>query len=354
MGVFLGPMLTAPLVLATTEIILAKLSDSARVFAFDIDPSAIAVGRELEKRDSRFHIFHRPYTDMGKVLQGEDIHGILFDPGISQLQAESLDRGFSSLNWKDWEDGPMDMRMNSGAGETAAEWLQRTSVEELAWVFNPCGPDFSGRMAERIAQAIMDDQAANGPFTSIARFAEVVGRTVSSCTQDPFAQPYGFNDHPARFCLRKIRSYLNQESEQFASALPQAFGLLVPGGRCVAKAWTNWEDSADTVMQFVIDHQEPDEDTVAKIKKKRRLRELYPLLGTDLDYSVLLVESPIKATGERETNMPHKGRFFVLEKGPRRVKHIKAKARLERSRFKQPPTPMFVGASPEDAPDDKP
>merc|ERR1719223_1158994 len=92
------------------EHILSRLSDSARLFAFDIDPESVALGQELESRDSRFHIFHRPYTDMGKLLQGEKVHGIVCDVGISALQNEK-DCGLACMNL-DTEDGPLDLRLN--------------------------------------------------------------------------------------------------------------------------------------------------------------------------------------------------------------------------------------------------
>jgi len=330
-----------------TEFILARLSDSARVFAFDIDPAAIELGQELEQRDSRFHIFHRPYADIGKVLQGEDIHGIIFDIGTSSPQIENKDRGFSCQNLAA-EDGPLDLRMNSGAGESAAEWLQTTSVEELAWVLHHYGPDKgTSLVAERVAQAIMDEQAANGPFTLMGRFAEVIGRTTVP-VWERFEHPYNGKEHPARGFLEAICVYLNQEREQYLSALPQVFDLLVPGGRYLANVFRNWE--AEALLEFAFHHQEPDEDSVAKIKK-RRLRELYPLLGTDLNYSVRLLGLP-RATNI-EINIDQRARtgaFFIMEKGSRHVKLIKAKARLERSRFKQPPSPMVRGAASDDKP----
>jgi len=338
-----------------SEQILARLSDSARVFAFDVDPSAIALGRQLEKRDSRFRIFHRPFSDMGKVLHGEDIHGVVFDIGVSNPQVDNKERGFSLQNLA-VEDGPLDLRMNSGAGESASQWLQKTTVEELAWVLYHHGPSGGqSLLAERIAQAIMDEQAANGPFNLMGRFAEVIGRTLFLLTQArTFEHPSSGIDHPARLYLQAIRLYLNQEREQLCAGLPEAFGLLVPGGRCLVNAFKKME--SDEVNEFVINHQEPDEETLARIKSKRRLRELYPLLGSDLDYTVRLLGAPVKASGYEvnRNRRARSGSIFVMEKGPRHIKRIKAKPRLERSRFKQPPPRVIIGASPEDSSEDQP
>jgi len=338
-----------------SEQILARLSDSARLFAFDVDPTAIALGRQLENKDSRFHIFHRPFAEMGKALHGEDIHGIVLDIGISSPQLDNKERGFSLQNLA-VRDGPLDLRMNADAGESAPQWLQKTSVEELAWVLYHYGPnECNSLLAERVAQAIMDDQAANGPFTLMGRFAEVIGRTLFHLTQDnTFEHPVSGIDHPAKLFLQAIRLYLNQEIEQLVSGLPQAFDLLVPGGRCLANAFKKME--SDAIQEFVINHQEPAEDTLARIKGKRRLRELYPLLGTDLNYTVLLLGAPVKASGYEvnKNRRARSGSLSVMEKGPRRMRRIKAKPRLERSRFKQPPPRVIIGASTEDASDINP
>lgn len=336
-----------------SEQILAKLGDSARLFAFDIDPTAVALGRQLEKRDSRFRIFHKPFADIGKVLHGEEIHGIIFDIGISNPQIDNRDRGFSLQNLKE-VDGPMDLRMNPGAGKPAWQWLQEASVQELAWVLRQYGPRGDGNLlSERIAQAIMDDQAANGPFTSMRRVAEVIGRAVllNVREEDVFEHPYSGLEHPARLFLHAIRLHLNQEQVQIAAALPEAFGLLVPGGRCLANAFKRLE--SDAIVEFALSHQEPDEKTVARIKSKRRLRELYPLLGTDLDFTVLLLGTPVKASGYEinRNKRARTGSVFIMERGIRSLQRIKAKPRLQRSRFKQPPPRVIVGASPEDASD---
>lgn len=338
-----------------SEQILARVSDSARVFAFDVDPTAIELGRQLEKRDSRFRIFHRPFADMGKVLHGEDIHGIVFDIGVSSPQVDNKDRGFNLQNLAT-RDGPLDLRMNSGTGESATQWLQKTSVEELAWVLYHYGPDGGNRLvAERIAQAIMDEQAANGPFDLMGRFAEVIGHTLFLLIQNKtFEHPPIGADHPAKLFVQALRMYLNQEKQQLLTALPVAFDLLVPGGRCLANSFKKME--SDAINNFVMEHQEPDEDTHARIKSKRRLRELYPLLGTDVDYTVLLLGSPLKASGYEvnKNRRARSGSIFVMEKGPRRIERIKAKPRLERSRFKQPPPRVIIGASHEDVLNDKP
>jgi len=240
-------------------------------------------------------------------------------------------------------DRPVDLRMNPSAGVPASEWIAGASVEELAWVLYTYGADCEDPvLAERTAQAIIDEQTRRGrPFTSMRDFADVVMR--SRAKIDGFEDThtmYG-KDHPARLTLQALRLYVNQELEELRSAMEGAFELLVPGGRCVACTFKRKE--MDVVRKFVIEHEEPDEETVSRIKEPRRLRELYPLLGTDLEYSVQLLGRPLQPASAEVSNnkRARSGYMYAMGKAPRTMKKVRRKPRLEKNRLKEPSAPIL-------------
>merc|ERR550532_1953209 len=149
--------------------ILNELDQHGRLVAFDVDPSAVAVGRKLERQDPRFRIVHRPFADVLEELAGQLVHGVLLDLGVSSPQLDERRRGFSVT-----EDGPLDLRMNPTQGISAAEWLRDTTVEELAWVIHAYGEDEDRILSERIAEAILGRQRYAGPVTSTRRLADIV------------------------------------------------------------------------------------------------------------------------------------------------------------------------------------
>jgi len=333
--------------------ILARLSGNGRLFAFEIDPDAVEIGRALEREDSRFQIVHRPYGDISTALQGVELDGAVMDIGVSSPQLDEWDRGFSLQSLESAE-RPFDLRMNPDSGIPASEWLQGVSVEELAHVFDTYGPEGEFPLvSERIAQAIMDDQKANGPFTSMNRFADVVmkAKGLRGENEDEDMEHPSFGaDHPAKLWVQALRLHLNQELEQLAVGLGEVMKLIKQGGRVVVATFKRSE--ADVIRRFLLEHEDPDPEIVARIKSKRRLVELYPLVGTDLDYSVkLLGGKPIRASNAEisRNRRARSSSLFILEKAPRLSKQVKARPRLLRNRFKEPKvgTPVLVH-TPED------
>ena len=135
-----------------SRLILERLGPGGRLLGFDKDPQAIATGQALAAEDGRFVIVQRSFAELGDEVhvQGLDgkVDGVLLDLGVSSPQLDDPERGFSFLN-----DGPLDMRMNPGAGLSAAEWIASADEEEIARVFFEYGEErFSRRMARAIVQ----------------------------------------------------------------------------------------------------------------------------------------------------------------------------------------------------------
>lgn len=323
--------------------ILSRLSQNAQLLAMDIDPTCKGLGRVLEKEDSRFRFLQRPYAELPEALEelgseaiSQQPQGIVFDVGICSVQVDDRSRGFSLQNLDKYPETRMDLRMNSKTGLSAAEWLQEATVEEVAWVLREYGPDYQDSIhAERLAQVIVDDQEENGPFESMSRFAELIGRSLS-VGDEPFQHTYAGRAHPARLTLQAFRLFLNCEIEQLQEGMGRAFEVLAMNGRCVITTFKRKE--AMVVEHFVCQMEDPDPETVARISKKRRLVELYPLAGTDLDYAVRLLANPLKAAyGEVQQNIrARSGSMYILEKVPRTCPRVKVKPRKLQNRFKQP------------------
>lgn len=203
--------------------ILRCLNEQGRLIAFDKDPEAIDVGRALSAEDERFQIVHGSFASMAELsLAGVD--GVLLDLGVSSPQLDVAQRGFSFLN-----DGPLDMRMNNAAGQSAAQWVARANEAELTRVFREFGEE---RFAKRIARAIVkrrDTQA----ITTTAQFAKIVSE----------AHPrWEKGKHPATRVFQAVRIFINAELDDLQQGLDAALNKLVVGGRLVVISFHSLED----------------------------------------------------------------------------------------------------------------
>lgn len=263
-----------------TSEILKRLPNGSRLVAFDVDPYAIQVGRELEKKDSRFKIVHRPFGDIGDELAGVELAGVLIDIGFSSPQVDQGHRGMSVV-----DDGPLDLRMNPSAGVPISRWLETATPEELAWVIREWGEDDDPIMPLRIAEAVLARQKGDGPFRSTLDIAEVIRQV-----------KHGMDDrgqHPAKLTFQALRVFINHEMSQLPRFMEGALPLLKPGARCVVITFKRPE--ASLVKKFVREHEEPTL-MLSKVLSPERLAELYPLLQTSLGYAVRNACSPIVPT----------------------------------------------------------
>lgn len=208
--------------------LLARLGAAGRLIALDRDPEAVAVGRALMDADPRFVIVQSRFGALREALAGLGCHGnlsgILLDIGVSSPQLDTPERGFSFS-----ADGPLDMRMDPGQGESAAQWLARAGEDEIAALLREDGEE---RFARRIARAIVAARVQS-PLDTTARLAELVARAVP--TREP-------GKHPATRAFQALRIRVNDELNELRHALEQAVELLATGGRLAVISFHSLED----------------------------------------------------------------------------------------------------------------
>lgn len=210
--------------------ILAKLSSKGRLIGVDKDPEAVAVGRALEQEDGRFQIVHGSFADVKEfeqlqpVLAGGGLTGVLVDLGVSSPQLDVAERGFSFMN-----DGPLDMRMNTEAGMTAAEWINTAAAEEIAQVLWEYGEE---RWSRHMAKAVVERRAVK-PFTRTHDFAEVIKAA---------NRKWEKGKHPATRAFQAVRIFINKELDDLRQLLDDSIGLLAPRGRLVVISFHSLED----------------------------------------------------------------------------------------------------------------
>ena len=212
-----------------SRLILERLGESGRLIAFDRDPTAFSVGQALEAEDPRFRIVHSSFSRIQEVLRQLDVDrvdGILLDLGVSSPQLEEADRGFSFRM-----DGPLDMRMDTSQGQTAADWLASASQAHLEEVIKNYGEE---RFAKQVARAIVAARSQQ-PVTTTHQLATIVGTAVRSRKRED-------KQNPATRTFQAIRIYINQELEKLSLVLPQCVEVLKPGGRLVAISFHSLED----------------------------------------------------------------------------------------------------------------
>lgn len=215
--------------------ILDRLSPEGRLLVVDKDPEAIAVARVLQAADTRVEIHHGSFADLTQVVAAKfgaaQVHGVLLDLGVSSPQLDDAARGFSFL-----KDGPLDMRMNTSQGQSAAEWLQTAPEEEIADVMFQYGEErFSRRMARAIVKA-----RAEAPLTSTLQLAEIITEANPAWEK---------HKHPATRAFQGIRIFINSELQDLQRALELMLELLVAGGRMVIISFHSLEDRI--VKQFM-------------------------------------------------------------------------------------------------------
>lgn len=205
--------------------ILAKLGPNGRLLALDSDPAAVAVGNAMN--DARFRMIHAPFSEVDTAVRAsgvERVDGVLFDLGVSSPQLDEAERGFSFRF-----DAPLDMRMDTSRGMTAAEWLNQAPEEEIARVVRDYGEE---RFARQVARAITQARAV-APLTRTRQLAQVVAGAVRTRER---------GQDPATRTFQAVRIFVNRELEEIEQALPRAAALLKTGGRLVVISFHSLED----------------------------------------------------------------------------------------------------------------
>ncbi len=219
--------------------ILSELNEKGRVVALDRDPQAIAAGAAID--DSRFMLVHRAFGELAEAASEAGVggvDGVLFDVGVSSPQIDDGERGFSFRY-----DAPLDMRMDTTQGETAAEWLARAEIRDITEVIRNYGEErFAFQIAKKVVAARLEQ-----PIVTTGQFAALVREAVR--TREP-------GQDPATRSFQALRIHINQELRQLEVALPQALGLLKPGGRLVVISFHSLEDRI--VKNFMRDQSTAD------------------------------------------------------------------------------------------------
>jgi 16S rRNA (cytosine1402-N4)-methyltransferase len=207
--------------------VLARLGTEGRLLGVDKDPAAVDVARDLAQGEERFEFYHGSFAQLPHQLRRmgiEAVDGILLDLGVSSPQLEEAGRGFSFSH-----DGPLDMRMDTSSGETAAQWLSHAQVEEIAGVLKDYGEE---RFAKRIARAIIEARSEQ-PIVTTGRLAQVVSE----------ANPrWERHKHPATRAFQAIRIRVNRELDDLQALLDCSLDLLRVGGRLVVISFHSLED----------------------------------------------------------------------------------------------------------------
>jgi len=213
-----------------SRLLLQRLNERGRLVALDRDPQAIAAATSGATRvdDPRFSIHHTRFGDMAAVLAGAgvgQIDGLLLDLGVSSPQIDTPERGFSFRF-----DGPLDMRMDTTRGESAADYLARADQRHIAEVIRDYGEE---RFAVSIAKALVARRESGAPVRTTRELSEVVAGAVKT-------REAGQN--PATRTFQALRIYVNAELEELEQALTASLALLAPGGRLAVISFHSLED----------------------------------------------------------------------------------------------------------------
>jgi len=242
--------------------ILERLSPQGRLIAFDRDPAAIAsaAADAALAADPRFTIEHTAFSAMAATLAARGIvqvSGVLLDLGVSSPQIDDPERGFSFRF-----DGPLDMRMDTTRGESAAEFLARADERHIAEVIRDYGEE---RFALQVAKALVARRESGRPVRTTGELADLVAGAVRT-------REAGQN--PATRTFQALRIFVNAELEELEQALNAALALLAPGGRLVVISFHSLEDRI--VKTFIARESKSEFDRRAPFAAPRphRLRAL--------------------------------------------------------------------------------
>ena len=199
------------------------------VIGLDRDTDALAIARErLAPFGERARFVHTVYDGIAEAVRAEgfdEVHGVLFDLGVSSLQLDRAERGFAYS-----KDAPLDMRMDSTRGRTAADVIAEASEEELRRLFYEYGEE---KLAPRYARAIVQARA-DTPITRSGELVAIITKATPVAVQR--------QGHPAKRVFQALRIEVNEELTVLQRAIPAALETIAVGGRMVVLAYQSLED----------------------------------------------------------------------------------------------------------------
>jgi 16S rRNA (cytosine1402-N4)-methyltransferase len=213
-----------------SRLLLSRLSSKGRLVAIDRDVQAIEAATTGATRvsDPRFSIHHTSFAHMVALLSSlglSKVDGVLLDLGVSSPQIDDPERGFSFRF-----DGPLDMRMDTTRGESAADFLARADVRQMTEVIRDYGEE---RFAVQVAKALVARRESGNPVRTTGELSELVARAVKT-------REAGQN--PATRTFQALRIFVNAELEELEQGLKASLDVLVPGGRLVVISFHSLED----------------------------------------------------------------------------------------------------------------
>ena len=265
--------------------ILSLLSPEGRLTAVDKDPAAESSAQSLVS-DPRFHFVPGSFADVAGQMGDSALDGILLDLGVSSPQLDDADRGFGFNG-----DGPLDMRMDTRHGMTAAEWVASAAEQDIADVIKTYGEE---RFARRMASAIVKARV-EAPITRTRQLASIIAEA------NPKWEP---NKHPATRAFQAIRIFINRELEDLEFALAGMVDKLAVGGRLVVISFHSLEDRI--VKRFM-------RDQARGIQLPRHV----PVVDSDAGKTLTLIGKAIKPSDQEVARNP-RSRSAVMRIAERR------------------------------------
>ena len=210
-----------------SEEILKRIGETGALYGIDRDEAAIAAATERLKGYAGFHAVHGNFHDIKELLPGVSLHGGLLDLGVSSYQLDTPGRGFSYH-----EDAPLDMRMDTSRGMTAADYVNTVSERDFCQALRDYGDE---KWAARIAQILMEKRREK-PLETTGDLVAVVDAAI------PKAVRRKDEGHPARRTFQAVRIVVNDELAPLEKALNDWVDMLVPGGRLAVITFHSIED----------------------------------------------------------------------------------------------------------------
>jgi 16S rRNA (cytosine1402-N4)-methyltransferase len=208
---------------------ILNASPETRVIGLDRDPQALALAeKRLSIFENRFQTAHASFADLAEVLSRSgmaEVQGVLADLGVSSLQFDRAERGFSFAS-----EAPLDMRMDQSEGDTAADLVNQLEERELADLIFEYGEE---RGARKVARAIVRERERN-PITTTRQLADIAVRALKI--------PGRWRIHPATRTFQALRIAVNRELEALENFVPQAVEALASGGRLAIISFHSLED----------------------------------------------------------------------------------------------------------------
>ncbi|MFT7404230.1 16S rRNA (cytosine(1402)-N(4))-methyltransferase RsmH [Zhongshania sp.] len=262
-----------------SRLILSRLASDGSLLGVDKDAQAIAEGKELAASDSRFRIARGSFADISSLAQQADVagpfSGVLLDLGVSSPQLDQAERGFSFMR-----DGDLDMRMDTGSGMSAAEWIATAGEDEMIKVLRDYGEE---RFAKRIVRAIIAAREET-PITRTLQLAKIVTEANPAWEK---------HKHPATRSFQAIRIFINNELTDLERLLGNVVDQLEVGGRLVVISFHSLEDRM--VKRFIRRQSEGDDVPayipVTESQRNRRLK----IIGKAIKASEQEVESNLRS-----------------------------------------------------------